>query len=152
MRETGRTTSGGCRFCADRSRTKIRTVRVRRSPSLRETGCWKSSGLPLAPTEVERRYEPFESGRTRLYPKGILLGYLLYIRRARDGTRTRDPDLGKVVLHQLSHSRIKMIFTLVKSARRDSNPRPRPWQGRAPPTEPLAHKKCYSQAHGYYTI
>ena len=25
--------------------------------------------------------------------------------RARDGTRTRDPDLGKVVLHQLSHSR-----------------------------------------------
>ena len=39
-----------------------------------------------------------------------------------------------------------------KSARRDSNPRPRPWQGRAPPTEPLAHKKCYSQAHGYYTI
>ena len=26
-----------------------------------------------------------------------------------------------------------------KSARRDSNPRPRPWQGRAPPTEPLAH-------------
>ena len=28
-----------------------------------------------------------------------------------------------------------------KSARRDSNPRPRPWQGRAPPTEPLAHKR-----------
>ena len=26
--------------------------------------------------------------------------------RARDGTRTRDPELGKVVLHQLSHSRI----------------------------------------------
>ena len=25
--------------------------------------------------------------------------------RARDGTRTRGPDLGKVVLHQLSHSR-----------------------------------------------
>ena len=97
--------------CTDRSGTKIRTVRVRQSPSLRETGCWKSIGLPLAPTEVERRYEPFESGRTRLYTKGILLGYLLYIRRARDGTRTRDPDLGKVVLHQLSHSRIiKKIF------------------------------------------
>ena len=92
--------------CTDRSGTKIRTDRVRRKPSLRETGCWKSIGLPLAPTEVERRYEPFESGRTRLYTKGILLGYLLYIRRARDGTRTRDPDLGKVVLHQLSHSRI----------------------------------------------
>ena len=92
--------------CTDQSRAETSNVRVRRSPSLRETGCWKSIGLPLAPTEVERRYEPFESGRTRLYTKGILLGYLLYIRRARDGTRTRDPDLGKVVLHQLSHSRI----------------------------------------------
>ena len=30
--------------------------------------------------------------------------YFLFI-RARDGTRTRGPDLGKVVLHQLSHSR-----------------------------------------------
>ena len=29
-----------------------------------------------------------------------------------------------------------------KSARRDSNPRPRPWQGRAPPTEPLAQITC----------
>ena len=93
--------------CTDRSRAETSNVRVRRSPSLRETGCWKSIGLPLAPTEVERRYEPFESGRTRLYTKGILLGYLLYIKKARDGTRTRDPDLGKVVLHQLSHSRIK---------------------------------------------
>ena len=94
--------------CTDRSRAETSNVRVRRSPSLRETGCWKSIGLPLAPTEVERRYEPFESGRTRLYTKGILLGYLLYIKRARDGTRTRDPDLGKVVLHQLSHSRISV--------------------------------------------
>ena len=32
------------------------------------------------------------------------------LRRARDGTRTRDPDLGKVVLHQLSHSRINSIY------------------------------------------
>ena len=31
------------------------------------------------------------------------------------------------------------LFAQNKSARRDSNPRPRPWQGRAPPTEPLAH-------------
>ncbi len=31
------------------------------------------------------------------------------LRRARDGTRTRDPDLGKVVLHQLSHSRILLV-------------------------------------------
>ena len=33
-------------------------------------------------------------------------------------------------------------FAYNKSARRDSNPRPRPWQGRAPPTEPLAHFLC----------
>ncbi len=34
----------------------------------------------------------------------------LQIKRARDGTRTRDPDLGKVVLHQLSHSRISLLY------------------------------------------
>ena len=33
-------------------------------------------------------------------------------RRARDGTRTRGPDLGKVVLHQLSHSRICKLFCI----------------------------------------
>ncbi len=33
-----------------------------------------------------------------------------------------------------------------KSARRDSNPRPRPWQGRAPPTEPLAQIMLASSA------
>ena len=32
-----------------------------------------------------------------------------------------------------------VLFHATESARRDSNPRPRPWQGRAPPTEPLAH-------------
>gem|GEM_PF-3444360 len=31
--------------------------------------------------------------------------------RPENGTRTRDPDPGKVVLHQLSHSRIYYIFT-----------------------------------------
>ena len=35
----------------------------------------------------------------------------------------------------------RIPFVYKKSARRDSNPRPRPWQGRAPPTEPLAHNK-----------
>ncbi len=42
----------------------------------------------------------------------------------------------------LSRFFIKCIFLEnKKSARRDSNPRPRPWQGRTPPTEPLAHKR-----------
>ena len=35
--------------------------------------------------------------------------------RARDGTRTRGPDLGKVVLHQLSHSRIYKLFCICLS-------------------------------------
>lgn len=30
--------------------------------------------------------------------------------RAIDGIRTRDPDLGKVVLYQLSHYRIYVLF------------------------------------------
>ena len=42
-------------------------------------------------------------------------------------------DLTKKDIHRMS-------FLLKESARRDSNPRPRPWQGRAPPTEPLAHR------------
>ena len=105
-------------------------------------GAQRPVNVGFAPTEAKRRYEPVRVRQDSFnIERGYPLGYPLSIlRRARDGTRTRDPDLGKVVLHQLSHSRIKMIFTLVKSARRDSNPRPRPWQGRAPPTEPLAHK------------
>lgn len=39
-------------------------------------------------------------------------------KRATDGARTRDPDLGKVVLYQLSYFRMKV------SEKRDSNPRP----------------------------
>ena len=35
-------------------------------------------------------------------------------------------------------------YKIKKSARRDSNPRPRPWQGRTPPTEPLAHTTIIS--------
>jgi hypothetical protein len=58
-------------------------------------------------------------------------------------TRTRDPDLGKVVLYQLSYSRIDSTGVDASantaffdwSGKRDSNSRPRPWQGRALPTE-----------------
>lgn len=35
--------------------------------------------------------------------------YFLFI-RARDGTRTRDPDLGKVVLYQLSYFRRGLVY------------------------------------------
>ena len=32
------------------------------------------------------------------------------MRGAKNGTRTRDPDLGKVVLYQLSYFRISLIY------------------------------------------
>ena len=32
--------------------------------------------------------------------------------RAENGTRTRDPDLGKVVLYQLSYFRIIILYTI----------------------------------------
>ena len=59
--------------------------------------------------EVTRTFEPrLGSKNTK---KGIQHGYLFCVSmRARDGTRTRGPDLGKVVLHQLSHSRISYLF------------------------------------------
>ena len=57
-----------------------------------------------ATTEAER------GSKTR---KGYPFGYpFLVPLRARDGTRTRGPDLGKVVLHQLSHSRICKLFCI----------------------------------------
>ena len=39
---------------------------------------------------------------------------IFYTIRARDGTRTRDPHLGKVVLHQLSHSRLVPAFSSLR--------------------------------------
>ena len=71
-------------------------------------GAQRPVDVGFAPTEAKRRYEPVRVRQDsfnieRGYPNGYPLSIL---RRARDGTRTRDPDLGKVVLHQLSHSRI----------------------------------------------
>ena len=51
--------------------------------------------------------------------------------RARDGIRTRDPRLGKAILH---HWATRALLNFVaESTRRDSNPRPSPWQGDTPP-------------------
>ena len=90
---------------------------------------------------------------------------------AENETRTRDPDLGKVVLYQLSYFRVLPFVLRVGleptrpcgqgilspsclpfhhqslslsdlgdlSGKRDSNSRPRPWQGRALPTELFPH-------------
>ena len=52
--------------------------------------------------------------------------------------RTFEPRRGSKTRKRIS---IRISFSCsFESARRDSNPRPRPWQGRAPPTEPLAHR------------
>ena len=54
-------------------------------------------------------------------------------------------NYGKIVINLYTTTKnrkpckSKFPVSQQKSARRDSNPRPRPWQGRAPPTEPLAH-------------
>ena len=45
-------------------------------------------------------------GETKNTQNTVFISILSDFNKARDGTRTRDPDLGKVVLHQLSHSRM----------------------------------------------
>ena len=68
---------------------------------------------------------------------------LFFIFRAENETRTRDPNLGKVVLYQLSYFRKYFLFLSALlstlSGKRDSNSRPQPWQGCALPTELFPH-------------
>ena len=59
----------------------------------------QASALPLG--HVARRFRQ-EKGR----PNFFSIAGLLTIDGADDGVRTRDPDLGKVVVYQLSHVRI----------------------------------------------
>ena len=49
-------------------------------------------------------------------------------------SRTRDLNLGKVALYQLSYSRV-ILQVKQWSGKRVSNSRPQPWQGCALPTE-----------------
>ena len=73
---------------------------------------------------------------------------------AGDESRTRDLNLGKVALYQLSYSRIfDRTRTLSKrewSGRRVSNSRPQPWQGCALPTELLPPSSC--EGFELYTV
>src|SRR5580692_7436843 len=75
---------------------------------------------------------------------------------AGDEARTRDLNLGKVALYQLSYSRIELLHNALHfycakqrgaskiwSGRRGSNSRPQPWQGCALPTELLPHCAAY---------
>ena len=80
---------------------------------------------------------------------------------AGDEARTRDLNLGKVALYQLSYSRIALLrnalhsyfaklnspnlqraASKIWSGRRGSNSRPQPWQGCALPTELLPRIDC----------
>ena len=63
----------------------------------------QASALPLG--HVARRFRQ-EKGR----PNFFSIAGLLTIDGADDGVRTRDPDLGKVVLYQLSHVRMGNAF------------------------------------------
>lgn|GEM_PF-3448908 len=65
-------------------------------------GILSPSCLPIPPLRQRFEFRGVE-GKEKVivestYPTG-------YKKRARDGIRTRDPDLGKVVLYQLSYSR-----------------------------------------------
>ena len=75
-------------------------------------GAWGPGDLSFAPTGAERRPRTFEPrrGSNKTKRTSFWMSFCFNL-RARDGTRTRGPDLGKVVLHQLSHSRISLIRT-----------------------------------------
>ncbi len=55
---------------------------------------------------LEAGLEPARPKRAQDFKSGVSTIPPLEHRRARDGIRTRDPDLGKVVLYQLSYSRL----------------------------------------------
>ena len=60
-----------------------------------------------------------------------------------DESRTHTPN--RALPPQSSASTNSATWTSIKlSDRRDSDPRPRPWQGRALPTELLSHQKATS--------
>ena len=88
-----------------------------------------------------------KKGEASRFPFPLKLG-------AGDESRTRDLNLGKVALYQLSYSRIfDRTRTLSKrewSGRRVSNSRPQPWQGCALPTELLPHSSC--EGFELYTV
>ena len=69
--------------------------------------CRTSSGRSLCDNRNGVETSTFPPGGLEHNKKGYpFLDILFSFLRARDGTRTRDPNLGKVVLHQLSHSRM----------------------------------------------
>ena len=100
-----------CSVCL-RNGVKTSNVRVRQLRRARDGALkvqWTFASADRSEKEIRTRASP----AGLVYTKKVSWKDTFFcIKRARDGTRTRDPDLGKVVLHQLSHSRIiKIIFT-----------------------------------------
>ena len=67
----------------------------------------------ISPPKLGRGYRPDNAGRSTI-PIAIGTATWAYYtkehkKRAKNGTRTRDPDLGKVVLYQLSYFRLYLI-------------------------------------------
>ena len=103
--------SGGHRLCADRSEAETSNVRDRQD-SMKRKKTFKGMSFffsSSARRDSNPRPRPWQGRAPPTEPlaqTSMKLLHPVFGIRARDGTRTRGPDLGKVVLHQLSHSRI----------------------------------------------
>ena len=108
--KASRFSSKGFRFCTrggNRTRTAFECNRIL-SPAC----------LPVPPPEQVMLYPEPGSNRRLLNNKSLLFRR---DRRAKDEIRTRDPDLGKVVLYQLSYFRIHKLHSRLRSANIERN-------------------------------
>ena len=71
-------------------------------PRLTRPPCWHCLSYGIYFLQVSRK----------INIKKELHIHAIPFKRATDGARTRDPDLGKVVLYQLSHCRISLFCSL----------------------------------------
>ena len=145
------TASGGCRFCTDRSRAETSN----RSSPAGLLHIYIGSNLFLIERETVHDirwmsvlHRPEQSGdlersspaESFIARDGVLEVHWTSVSTDRSGTKIRTVRVRQdSFIYKRYPFRIPFVYK--KSARRDSNPRPRPWQGRAPPTEPLAHNK-----------
>ena len=60
--------------------------------------------------EAQRRHPDLNRGMEVLQTSALPLGYAAHACRAGDRARTGDPNLGKVVLYQLSYTRIVLSW------------------------------------------
>ena len=87
----------------------------------------QGSALPLRqPPEVETGFEPvYTDLQSAASPLGHSTGSVdrsKDLLRADDGTRTRDPHLGKVMLYQLSHIRDALVNQATQGSLTGSGP------------------------------